>query len=84
MPSTRARALALVALLSVSCRQSARSPAQPSLPPPSATRSVFAELLQLQGVEHIAYYPDMLFENHPEWSPMRHTFAIKPDAPKPH
>ena len=37
-----------------------------------------------QGVEHIAYYPDMLFENHPEWSPMRHTFAIKPDVPKPH
>lgn len=37
-----------------------------------------------QGVEHIAYYPDMLFENHPEWSPMRHTFAIKPDAPKLH
>ncbi|MFT3725454.1 MAG: poly-beta-1,6-N-acetyl-D-glucosamine N-deacetylase PgaB [Hyphomonadaceae bacterium] len=37
-----------------------------------------------QGVEHVAYYPDMLFENHPEWSPMRHTFAIKPDVPKPH
>lgn len=37
-----------------------------------------------QGVEHVAYYPDMLFENHPEWSPMRHTFAIKPDRPTPH
>ncbi len=37
-----------------------------------------------QGVEHVAYYPDMLFENHPEWSPMRHTFAIKPDIPTPH
>jgi biofilm PGA synthesis lipoprotein PgaB len=36
-----------------------------------------------QGVEHIAYYPDMLFENHPDWSPMRHTFAIKPSMPMP-
>ena len=37
-----------------------------------------------QGVEHVAYYPDMLFENHPDWSPMRHTFALKPNAPQPH
>ncbi len=37
-----------------------------------------------QGVEHVAYYPDMLFENHPDWSPMRHTFALKPNAPRPH
>lgn len=36
-----------------------------------------------QGVQHIAYYPDMLFENHPEWSPMRHTFALKPAISKP-
>lgn len=34
--------------------------------------------LYQQGVQHIAYYPDMLFENHPDWSPMRHTFAVKP------
>jgi biofilm PGA synthesis lipoprotein PgaB len=37
-----------------------------------------------QGVEHIAYYPDMLFENHPDWSPMRHTFALKSSRPQPH
>ncbi len=34
-----------------------------------------------QGVQHIAYYPDMLFENHPDWSPMRHTFALKSSLP---
>lgn len=37
-----------------------------------------------QGVEHVAYYPDMLFANHPAWSPMRATFALKSNAPAPH
>lgn len=36
-----------------------------------------------QGVQHIAYYPDMLFENHPDWSQMRHTFALKPPIAAP-
>ena len=36
-----------------------------------------------QGVQHVAYYPDMLFENHPDWSQMRHTFALKPPVAAP-
>ena len=39
--------------------------------------------LYAQGVQHVAYYPDMLFENHPDWSPMRHTFALKPAVAPP-
>ncbi|HVY87291.1 MAG TPA: poly-beta-1,6-N-acetyl-D-glucosamine N-deacetylase PgaB [Hyphomonadaceae bacterium] len=36
-----------------------------------------------QGVQHIAYYPDQLFKNHPAWSPMRATFAAKSNTPAP-
>ena len=39
--------------------------------------------LYAQGVQHVAYYPDMLFENHPDWRPMRHTFALKPAVAPP-
>ena len=35
-----------------------------------------------QGVMHIAYYPDMLFDNHPDPAKMRATFALKPDVAK--
>jgi biofilm PGA synthesis lipoprotein PgaB len=36
------------------------------------------------GVEHIAYYPDLLFNNHPATAPMRATFALKSDAAEIH
>ncbi|NBU25157.1 MAG: poly-beta-1,6-N-acetyl-D-glucosamine N-deacetylase PgaB [Gammaproteobacteria bacterium] len=35
-----------------------------------------------QGVRHIAYYPDMMFENHPAPAEMRAVFALKRDRPE--
>lgn len=52
-------------------------------PLPIAEITATIKSLYDQGVQHIAYYPDMLFENHPEWSPMRHTFALKPMLSQP-
>lgn len=52
-------------------------------PIPVAELTATIKSLYDQGVQHIAYYPDMLFENHPEWSPMRHTFALKPTISQP-
>jgi poly-beta-1,6-N-acetyl-D-glucosamine N-deacetylase len=36
------------------------------------------------GVEHVAYYPDLLFSNHPATAPMRAILATKPDAAAVH
>lgn len=52
-------------------------------PIPIAELTSTIKSLYDQGVQHVAYYPDMLFENHPDWSPMRHTFALKSSAPMP-
>ncbi len=52
-------------------------------PLPIAEITATIKSLYEQGVQHIAYYPDMLFENHPDWSPMRHTFALKPTLSQP-
>jgi biofilm PGA synthesis lipoprotein PgaB len=52
-------------------------------PLPIAEITATIKSLYEQGVQHIAYYPDMLFANHPEWSPMRHTFALKPPLAQP-
>lgn len=52
-------------------------------PLPIAEITATIKSLYEQGVQHIAYYPDMLFANHPEWSPMRHTFALKPPLSQP-
>jgi biofilm PGA synthesis lipoprotein PgaB len=35
-----------------------------------------------QGVEHVAYYPDMLFQNHPDPAAIRAALAVKPDMPE--
>jgi biofilm PGA synthesis lipoprotein PgaB len=36
------------------------------------------------GVEHVAYYPDLVFSNHPDWKALRAVLATKPDAPTLH
>jgi hypothetical protein len=33
------------------------------------------------GVIHIAYYPDMLFESHPDAAKMRQIFSRQPNDP---
>jgi biofilm PGA synthesis lipoprotein PgaB len=35
--------------------------------------------LYAQGVEHVAYYPDMLFQNHPDPAAIRAVLAQKSD-----
>ena len=38
-------------------------------------------LLYDAGVIHIAYYPDMLFDSHPDAAKMRAVFAKQPNDP---
>ena len=33
------------------------------------------------GVEHVGYYPDQLFDNHPNPTLIRNTLALKPEVP---
>ena len=42
-----------------------------SKPIPSAEIAATIGSLYEMGVEHVGYYPDMLFENHPDWSVIR-------------
>jgi poly-beta-1,6-N-acetyl-D-glucosamine N-deacetylase len=51
-----------------------------SKPIPSEEIATAISTLYGLGVEHIAYYPDLLFANHPDWSLIRKTLSVKPDA----
>lgn len=55
-----------------------------SKPIPSEEIAATIRSLYDLGVEHIAYYPDMLFENHPAWSVIRAVLAVKPNAAQLH
>jgi biofilm PGA synthesis lipoprotein PgaB len=55
-----------------------------SKPIPSEEIAATIRSLYDLGVEHVAYYPDMLFDNHPAWSAVRGALAAKPNEPKPH
>jgi biofilm PGA synthesis lipoprotein PgaB len=55
-----------------------------SKPIPSEEIAATIRSLYDLGVEHVAYYPDMLFENHPAWSTIRAVLAVKPNAPQLH
>jgi biofilm PGA synthesis lipoprotein PgaB len=51
-----------------------------SAPLPAAEIAATIKSLYEQGVEHVGYYPDMLFQNHPAAAPIRAALALKPDA----
>jgi hypothetical protein len=34
------------------------------------------------GVEHVGYYPDQLFDNHPNPSQIRSVLGLKPNLPE--
>jgi poly-beta-1,6-N-acetyl-D-glucosamine N-deacetylase len=53
---------------------------------PIASEEIAAAISTLYGlgVEHVAYYPDLLFANHPDWSLIRKTLSVKPDAAQRH
>jgi biofilm PGA synthesis lipoprotein PgaB len=53
-----------------------------SKPIPSAEIAATIGSLYQMGVEHVGYYPDMLFENQPDWSVIRKALATKADAPQ--
>jgi poly-beta-1,6-N-acetyl-D-glucosamine N-deacetylase len=53
-----------------------------SKPIPSAEIAATIGSLYEMGVEHVGYYPDMLFDNHPDWSVIRKALSIKADAPQ--
>jgi biofilm PGA synthesis lipoprotein PgaB len=53
-----------------------------SKPIPSEEITATITTLYGLGVEHVAYYPDMLFANHPDWSAIRKALSIKPDVPQ--
>ncbi|MEO6185986.1 MAG: poly-beta-1,6-N-acetyl-D-glucosamine N-deacetylase PgaB [Steroidobacteraceae bacterium] len=55
---------------------------QDSKPIPSDEIGATITSLYGMGVEHVAYYPDMLFDNHPNWSVIRKSLSIKPDVPQ--
>jgi biofilm PGA synthesis lipoprotein PgaB len=55
-----------------------------SKPIPSDELAATIRSLYDLGVEHVAYYPDMLFDNHPDWSAMRAVLALKPNVPPIH
>jgi poly-beta-1,6-N-acetyl-D-glucosamine N-deacetylase len=53
-----------------------------SKPIPSADIAATIGSLYEMGVEHVGYYPDMLFDNHPDWSVIRKALSVKADAPQ--
>ncbi|MEO8309075.1 MAG: poly-beta-1,6-N-acetyl-D-glucosamine N-deacetylase PgaB [Pseudomonadota bacterium] len=53
-----------------------------SKPVPSAEIAATIDSLYEMGVEHVGYYPDMLFDNHPEWTVIRKALSVKADAPQ--
>jgi biofilm PGA synthesis lipoprotein PgaB len=53
-----------------------------SKPIPSADLAATIGSLYEMGVEHVGYYPDMLFDNHPDWSVIRKALSVKADAPQ--
>lgn len=40
--------------------------------------------LYAMGVEHVAYYPDLLFNNHPDPAAIRAALSVKPNTPEIH
>jgi biofilm PGA synthesis lipoprotein PgaB len=53
-----------------------------SKPIPSAEIAATIGSLYEMGVEHVGYYPDMLFENQPDWSVIRKALSTKANAPQ--
>ncbi len=51
-----------------------------------STDEIVATIRQLYdlGAEHVAYYPDMLFQNHPAPAPIRAVLATKSDDARLH
>jgi biofilm PGA synthesis lipoprotein PgaB len=52
-----------------------------SKPIPSEEITGWIKSLYDMGVEHIGWYPDQFFDNHPNPTLMRNTLALKPDVP---
>ncbi len=53
-----------------------------SKPIPSAEIAATIDSLYEMGVEHVGYYPDLLFDNQPDWSIIRKALSVKADAPQ--
>jgi biofilm PGA synthesis lipoprotein PgaB len=53
-----------------------------SKPIPSAEIAATINSLYEMGAEHVGYYPDMLFDNHPDWTVIRKALSVKADAPQ--
>lgn len=51
---------------------------------PLESRALAAQIgrLYAMGVQHVAYYPDGMFRDHPEAAVLRAAFGAKPDAPE--
>jgi biofilm PGA synthesis lipoprotein PgaB len=52
-----------------------------SAPIPSADLAAEIRRLYAMGIQHVAYYPDVPFGNHPDAAVMRAAFALKPNEP---
>jgi len=49
---------------------------------PSEDIAATIRSLYEMGVEHVGYYPDQLFDSHPNPTQMRTVFSLKPDIPE--
>ncbi|MBU6379032.1 MAG: poly-beta-1,6-N-acetyl-D-glucosamine N-deacetylase PgaB [Gammaproteobacteria bacterium] len=51
---------------------------------PVPTEELVATIRRLYelGVQHVGYYPDMMFDNHPAPAPMRAVFSLRPNRPE--
>ena len=55
-----------------------------SAPLPSEEIAGTIRRLYDMGVEHVAYYPDLMFGNHPDPAQIRAALSVKPNAPAAH
>ncbi len=51
---------------------------------PSQTIADTISSLYEMGVQHVGYYPDMLFDNHPDAALIRKALSVKPNEPNVH